>query len=435
MQRKVGFLLAGMMFLEYAAWGAWMAILSGTLSNRGFAPEQIGVIISAFWMGCLLSPFLGGQLVDRVMSSQLFLSISHALCAVAAFAMAYQTTASGLTVLMLVWSLLFAPSLGITNSISFRQIDKISSTEAARERIFSVIRTAGTIGWIAAAGVLFIFNILLHTPKGAVTGPIPELLLTGIFNLVMAVFSLFLPDTPPMKDQRADPFAFRKAFRLFKEVPGFAVFMWISFFAATEFMFFYNLSPQFLISLNIPYTLVPITKAISQVAEVGALAILLPLWLPKKGMKWCLLVGSFAWPLRYLIFAIAHPVWLVVLSLGLHGFGYAFVLVVQQLYVDRVSPSDIRASAQSLLTIMTLGVGNVLGALLSGIVQEHFTHNVISHGKVIGQVTDWAPVFILPAATTLICAFAYMITFKDSDVEAYSRDSLDVVSSSAVPLE
>src|SRR5579872_3288513 len=121
-------------------------------------------------------------------------------------------------------------------------------------------------------------------------------------------------------------------------------------------------------------------------------------------MKWCLLVGSFAWPLSYLIFAIGKPVWLVVLSLGLHGFGYAFVLVVQQLYVDRVAPRDIRGSAQNLLTLITLGFGNLIGSFFCTAVQQHYT--VAGH-------TDWVPVFILPAVVTLACAFAYMFTFHN----------------------
>jgi MFS family permease len=169
-------------------------------------------------------------------------------------------------------------------------------------------------------------------------------------------------------------------------------------------MFFYGLSAQFLHSLQVPHSMIPIYKSISQITEVLALALLLPLWLPSKGMRWCLLVGSFAWPLRYLIFALGKPVWLVVLSLGLHGFGYAFVLVVQQLYVDRVSPRDIRGSAQSLLTFMTLGLGNVLGSWFSGKVQQHYT---------AGGVTNWPPVFILPAVTTLLCALLYMMTFRN----------------------
>ncbi|MDQ3812585.1 MAG: MFS transporter [Armatimonadota bacterium] len=405
MRGKLRAVLAGMMFLEYAVWGSWMPILGATLSNRGVQPQNIGNVYAAMWLACIISPFLGGHLADRLMPSQIFLGISHLLAAGAAFILANQTTDTGIIVWMFIWALLFAPSLAITNSIAFHQIDRTGGDEASRERDFSWIRTAGTIGWIVAAFVLFGFISLTRSgdPKG-VTGPIPEIQLTGLLGVIMAVYSFFLPHTPPSRDQRADPLAFREAFSMFATVPGFAVFMLISFVAATEFQFFYVLSAPYLESLKIPHQYIPIVKSLSQVAEIGALAVLLPLWLPKMGMRWCLLLGSFAWPLRYLIFALGQPIELVVASLALHGFGFAFVLVVQQLYVDRMAPKDIRASAQSMLTFVTLGIGNLLGSIFCGMVQQHFTVD----GK-----TNWPPVFILPAVLTTLCAFAYMFTFRE----------------------
>ena len=396
--------LAGMMFLEYAVWGAWMPILSATLINRGIEPAQVGYVYGALWAACLVSPFLGGQLVDRRMPGQIFLGLSHLLAAGAAFMTAQQTNPQQLTLWMFVWALLFAPSLGITNSITFQQVERIGGSEAQRERDFSWIRAAGTVGWIAAAVLLTAYMSAVHADPKGVTGPIPEMMLAAILGVGMALYSFTLPNTPPNKEKRADPLAFRKAFALFRSTPGFAVFMAISFFAATEFQFFYLLSGQFLESKTIPHDLVPIVKSISQVAEIAALGVLLPLFLPKKGMRWCLLAGSFAWPLRYIIFAAGKPIWLVVLSLGLHGFGYAFVIVVQSLYVDRVAPKDIRASAQSLLTFITLGLGNLIGSLFAGRVQQFYT--VDGH-------TNWPPVFILPAITTLLCAFAYLVTFRN----------------------
>jgi nucleoside transporter len=401
-----------MMFLEYAVWGAWMPILSATLINRGFAPAAVGGVYSAFWLGYVISPFIGGQLVDRFMPSQVFLGITHLLAAGAAIMMAYQSPSSmsghGMFIWMLIWATIFAPGVGVTNSISLYHIDRTSQDEASRERAFSWIRTAGTIGWVVVAVILTVVLQMTGSNEKGTNGPIRELMVTGVFGVIAAIYCFTLPNTPPNKDKRVDPLAFRKALFLFKSVPGFAVFMGISFFAATEFMFFYNLSGPFLETLKVPHSLIPVTKSISQIMEVVALGVLLPLWLPSKGMRWCLLVGSFAWPLRYLIFAVGKPVWLVVLSLGLHGFGYAFVIVVQQLYVDRVSPKDIRASAQNMLNMITLGVGNTLGSLFCGMVQQHFTTN---------GVTSWVPVFVLPVITTLICAVAYMATFKEPNTE------------------
>ncbi len=404
MKANLAVRLCVMMFLEYAVWGSWMPILGGTLNNRHFSGIEIGGVFMMMWLGCLISPFLGGQLVDRFMPSQLFLGISHLLAAGAAYVISTQTTPDGVNHWMLVWSLLFAPSLGITNAIAFHHIDRIGETEASRERTFSIIRTMGTIGWIAAAFILFAFMNFRNVDAKAVIGAIPEMQLAAILSVVMGLYSFSLPNTPPSKENNSDPMAFRKALSLFKTVPGFGVFMVISFIAATEFQFFYVLNPTYLESLSIPHNLVPIVKTISQFSEIAALAILLPICLSKYGMRWCLLLGSFAWPLRYVIFAISKPVWLVVMSLGLHGFGYAFVLVVQQLYVDRVAPKDIRASAQSLLTLLTLGVGNMAGSLICGHVQEYYTHD---------GITNWVPVFVLPAVITLVCAFAYMATFKN----------------------
>jgi nucleoside transporter len=412
MKMKLRVMLSAMMFLQYAAWGSWMPVIGATLGNR-FGKETgtvVGNVFTALWLGCMFAPF-AGQLVDRLMPGQVFLGITNLLAAGAAFQMANQTTSSGLFIWMFIWAILFMPGTSITNAIAFSQIEKTDTDEASRERTFSWIRSFGTFGWVAAAFALLAFINATNAGNEA-TGPIREMQLTGIFCIIMGIYSFFLPNTPPTKE-RTDPLAFRKAFSLFRTVPGFGVFMAISFFAATEFMFFYNLSGQFLEGatfLQIPHNLIGPVKSISQIAEVGALAVLLPLWLPKKGMRWCLLLGSFAWPLRYFIFAIGQPAWLVVASLALHGFGYAFVMVVQQLYVDRVAHKDIRGSAQSLLTLVTLGLGNIIGSQFSGHVQTFFT-DAAGHA-------NWPPIFILPGVTTLICAFAYMFTFRDQDVAA-----------------
>jgi nucleoside transporter len=410
MKMKLRVMLSAMMFLQYAAWGAWMPVIGATLSNRfpTTAGAVVGSVFTALWLGCIFAPF-AGQLVDRLMPSQVFLGITNLLAAGVAFVTANQKTPSALFWGMFVWALLFMPGTSIASSIAFQQIDKTESDEATRERIYSWVRSFGTFGWIAAAFVLTGFLTATHAGK-EIEGPIRELQMTGIFGVIMGLFSFTLPNTPPTKE-RTDPLAFRKAFTLFRTVPGFAVFMAISFFAATEFMFFYNLSGQYLEYLKIDHVYVPIVKSISQITEVVALAVLLPMWLPKKGMRWCLLLGSFAWPLRYFIFAFGKPVGLVVASLGLHGFGYAFVLVVQSLYVDRVAPKDIRGSAQSLLTFLTLGLGNVIGSYFSGMVQTYYTNT-----GTIPPTVNWVMIFVLPAVTTLICAFAYMFTFRDSDV-------------------
>jgi MFS family permease len=141
-------------------------------------------------------------------------------------------------------------------------------------------------------------------------------------------------------------------------------------------------------------------------------------------MKKTLVIGALAWPLRYFIYAMQQPVWLVLISNSFHGVGFAFVFVTSYIYIDRVAPKDIRASAQSLLTLLTLGFGNWLGTWFSGRLKDYYTTFVpdpANAGKTIPGAVNWPMVFLIPAVLTTVCAIAYWFTFKEprtaSDLE------------------
>jgi MFS family permease len=137
-----------------------------------------------------------------------------------------------------------------------------------------------------------------------------------------------------------------------------------------------------------------------------------------------MVVGILAWPIRYAIFALgAHfgPGWLplVEASLTFHGLCYVFFFVVGFIYVDQVAPPDIRASAQSLIGVITLGIGLYLGSILAGQIKDLFTH-----GLGAGQVTDWTAVFLVPCALTVLCAIVFPMVFKagrGADLESPSQ--------------
>jgi MFS family permease len=413
-------LLGAMMFFQYAAWGAWAPVLGATLGNpEGIfkaSGSLIGAVFGVLWLACIFVPFFGGQLVDRSVASQKFMGASALICAGAAWMMSQQTTTGnllpeifpiiptgGLALWLVLWSVAFAPSIGIGNSICLYHLSRESdTTEAERERAFSIIRTAGTVGWIAVA-------FIEGWAKSAFPNiPVVEMVVSAVAALLWAVASFLVPDVPPAK-QGVDPFAFKKAFTLFGRVPGFTAFMIISLVASAEFQFFYTLSGQFLGSLGVPEAQIAPYKSTSQMAEVISLALLLPICLKKIGMRWTLVIGTLAWSLRYFIFAtkMFYP---VVFSLSLHGVGFAFVFVTSYFYIDRVAPKDIRGSAQSLFTLVTLGVGNWLGSVLSGKLQDAFTTKV---GEV--ATVNWPLVFIVPAALTLLSAIAFAVTFKEPE--------------------
>lgn len=415
---RLRLLLGAMMFFQYAAWGAWAPVLGATLGNPdGIFKANgslIGAVFGVLWLACIFVPFLGGQLVDRKIPGQLYMGVSGVICAGAAWMMSQQNVVGdliltiiptgGLALWMVLWAIAFAPTVGIGNSICLYHLSQEKDTsEAERERAFSIIRTAGTIGWIAVA---FIEG---WAKKAFPNIPVVEMAVSAIAAVLWAIASFLVPHTPPRTDS-PDPLAFMKAFKLFGKVPGFTAFILISLIASAEFQFFYTLSGQFLGSLGVPEEQIAPYKSTSQMAEVISLAVLLPIALRKFGMRWTLVLGTAAWSIRYFIFA-TKAFLPVVLSLSLHGVGFAFVFITSYFYIDRVAPKDIRGSAQSLFTLVTLGVGNWLGSVLSGKLQDGFTQN---------GVVNWQLVFIVPATLTLVSAIAFALTFKEPPAEETS---------------
>jgi hypothetical protein len=83
------------------------------------------------------------------------------------------------------------------------------------------------------------------------------------------------------------------------------------------------------------------------------------------GLKIVLVIGMVAWAVRYLFF-MSGDFTLVVIALLLHGFCYSFLYVGAYMYADKKAPPELKASVQSLLTFLLLGVGMLLGAQLYG---------------------------------------------------------------------
>jgi len=428
MKSTTRFLLMAMMFLQYAVWGAWTPILGATLGGRlNASGAEIAAVYGILWLACIITPFIGGQLVDRYMSSQVFLGIASGVCTVAAYMMANQQTIGGLMMWMWVWALFFAPTLGITNSIAFFHIAKGSTkSEAEQERDFSVIRTAGTVGWIVASLVLT--KILFgksEVPKGTWV-PFEEMQLTAAFGAILTLLAFFLPNTPPSREVK-DPWAFTKAFKLFGTVPGFTIFMIISFVVSTEFQFYYLLSGPFMEQgLDIDHKYVSLYKSIAQYAEIICLGVFTPLSLKYLGMRKTLVIGVLAWPLRYFIFALQQPVWLVLASNSFHGIGFAFVFVTSYIYIDRVAPKDIRASAQALYILVTLGFGSWLGTWFCGRLKDYYTTFIpdpANAAKMIpSDAINWPMIFLVPAVLTTLCAIAFWFTFKEPRSAALDRE-------------
>ncbi len=391
--------LGAMMFLQYAIWGAWAPVLSAyLLGDLGFSGSQVGFIYGLLPLATVIAPFIGGQLADRYFASEkviAFLQLGGGALLIWASTI---TDYGTLTIVLMAYFLLYAPTLALTNSVAMSHLDD-------SEEQFGKVRVWGTIGWIVAGLGLTAWRSGVGT--AAMAGDM--LVLAGAFSILMGLQSFLLPSTPPNKEGTS-PWAFLEALSMLKD-RNFAIFMLISFVVATELQFYYVLTGPFLVSdvIGISPANLSGVMTIAQIAEIFVMAVVLSWFLKKYGMRSTLALGVIAWPIRYIIFAIGTPWWLVVASLALHGFCYVFFFVAAFIYVDSVAPRDIRASAQSLIAIVTLGVGSFVGSNFAGYVQNRFTAD---------GVTDWFTVFLVPCAITVLCAVAYLLFFKDDRAAA-----------------
>ncbi|UCF19478.1 MAG: MFS transporter [Gemmatimonadota bacterium] len=386
-----------MMFLQYAIWGAWAPVLSAYLINDlGFDGVQVGVIYALLPLATIISPFVGGQAADRYFASEKVIAFLQLSGGVLLLAVSQVTDYEVMVLLMFVYCLLYAPTLALTNSIAMINLE-------SSEKEFGGIRVWGTLGWIAA-GLL-----LSGWRSAAQDGGLPivagdTLFLAGIVSILMGLQSFTLPHTPARKEG-VKPWAFVESLKMLK-VRDFAIFVGITFVVATELEFYYILTAPFLISdqIGVSDASVPAVMTIAQIAEIFVMAFLLSYFLKKYGMRKTLAIGVIAWPLRYVIFAIGSPAWLVIASLALHGFCYVFFFVAAFIHVDNVAPADIRASAQSMIAIVALGFGRFLGSLFAGWIKNVFT---------VGAETNWTGVFLVPCLLTVICAVAFLLFFRE----------------------
>ena len=236
----------------------------------------------------------------------------------------------------------------------------------------------------------------------------------------MAVYSLTLPNTPPTKEAK-NPYAFLEALKLMAS-RNFAVLLIISFIVGIELPFYYNLTNLFLTdpvktgAIGLAPSMGQFAQSLGQVGEVLLMVLLWPS-IRYLGMRTTIFLGILAWPVRYAIFAIGHPVWLVIAAQTLHGICYSFFFVGGMIAVERLAHKDIRASAQSLMVFATNGVGMLIGHIASGQVHDHFRTPkvwvVVDGAWKHLDGHNWSHIFMVPIAITVVAGVAFWLLFDE----------------------
>ena len=385
--------LAVMMFLEYLIWGSWLPLLALYLGGvLGFSGAQIGWIFATQAIACLAGLYFGGQIADRLFSTEKLLAVLHLIGGIAMFALAYQTTFWSFFIVMLAYQLAYMPTMSLTNAIVFHHV-------ADPQHDFGKVRLWGTIGWIAASWP-FVFILAGKTGPELNAALSSIFTVAGISSIALAAFSLTLPHTPPARSGAAVS-APMKAIRLLRDPVMLVLFVATLMDALVHQCYFQWTSP-FLQQAGLRENLIMPAMSVGQIAEIFSMAALG--WaLARLGWKWTMTVGILAHAARFFVFAIGDPLWLMVAINVVHGMCYAFFFAAVYIFVDERCPRDARASAQGLFNLVILGVGPFAGSLLWGWLGDVFR-------RADGSV-DFSRLFVAPAVLALAAALLMMAAF------------------------
>jgi nucleoside transporter len=400
MRSAVRVQLSFMMFLEFFIWGAWFVTL-GTfvLKNlQGTTDSQVGVAFLTQSIGAVIAPFIVGIIADRFISAQVILGVIHLVGAALLWTCSGMTSFDSFYPVLLVYMILYMPTLALVNSISFRQM-----SDPSKE--FSFIRVFGTVGWIIA-------GLLIGWLQWEKTNSLDlTFKMAAGASLLLGIFSFTLPKTPPAK--KGTQISVKEilgldAIRMLKN-RSYLLFFLASIAICIPLAFYYNFTNPFLneIGMNAAAG----KQSMGQMSEF-LFMLVMPLFFARLGVKKMLALGMLAWVIRYALFAygnIDSNYWMLIVGIVLHGICYDFFFVTGQIYTDKVAGEEFKSSAQGFVTLATYGVGMLIGFVISG--------PIVAAYKTSETMHNWHTIWLIPAAIAAVVLVLFMLFFRDSNKE------------------
>src|SRR4051812_19186138 len=393
MKIKVGSQLAFMMFFEYFIWCSWYVTMGTYMGEHLHANDiQIGAAYGALAIATMISPFFIGLVADRFFAAQRIMGILHIGGSALLYLATMVSDSSNFYWIILLYSLLYMPTIALSNSIAFHQM-----TDPGKQ--FPWIRVFGTLGWIIAG--LIIGNLAIEKTS-------TPFFIGAAASLALGLISFVLPNTPPTgkAPSSASAAAGTDALVMLKD-KSYLIFFIAAILVCIPLSFYYGFANVFLNELGLENAAGKMI--LGQVSE--ALFILaIPFLFNNIGVKNMLLLGMTAWILRYVCFAfgdIGVNMWMLYAGIILHGICYDFFFVTGYMYTEKKAGEKIKNAAQGLFTFATYGVGMFIGTWFSGTIVDK---NIISP-----EHHDWTKIWFVPAYIAIGVLIYFFLLFREKE--------------------
>jgi len=391
MNRRLQIRLSTLQFLQYFVWGSWFVTAgSYLLHTLDFSGRQVGFVYSTAALSATVSPLILGIVADRYFNIEKILFMLHLIGGCLLFFLSTQTEFIWFYITLMVYMLCYLPSFSLTNSLCFHHIDNPNTD-------FPKVRVWGTIAWIVAGGLVSYTSLELTKYP---------FLISSACSIVLAMYSLSLPKTPPSQDRSAtflEVFKQEEVRLLFKDKSLMILVVSVAFICIPS-SYYYSFTNAYLNEIGVPY---PAAKmSIGQMTEIFAM-LLLPYVFSNWKMKTIIWIGLFTWGIRYGFFIMGEE-WgmyeLIYLALGFHGIAYIFSMLSAQIYLDSRVPTNLRATMQGFFSFLTLGLFALIGALIAGETVSFYSLGDGSH--------DWQSIWMIPFAVGMVVTLFFLIFFN-----------------------
>lgn len=378
-------------FLQGMTPGFWLPAITNILEAKGLS-AWVALVFIVPPLCSLVSPLIGGALADqRIAANRLYVwtSLISAGILLAAFAALDANWNPWWFVGLLgAYSLFSGPSWGVLTTIALTNL-----TDG--ERYFPLARLGATLGWMLA-GVLT--SYVLH----ADTSPIAGYASAGT-RFFSGLAGLMLPHTPPLG--RATSWQSRLGFDAFKLMKqrDHCVFFIVTALFSVPLTAFYMYAPELLRHLGDQRSTA--TMTIAQISEVIAMLLVGSVMLRfrvKTVLLWALGLSI----LRFGMSAYAGASGLIswhIAGIAMHGMCYTFYFITAQVFLDRRVDPGLRGQAQGLLSLVTSGLGPLLGALVCGWLRTHYVDDA-GHG--------WMEFWATLAAMIGVCFVIFAVFYR-----------------------
>ena len=308
----------------------------------------------------MISPLIGGALADqRIAADRLFAWTSF--LGSGALLAAFSSLHAGwnpwwFVTLLGAYSLFSGPSWGLLTTIALTHL-------AQGERQFPLVRLGATIGWMVAG---LITSYVLHADTSPTAG-----YASAVTRVLGGAFGFLLPHTPPLG--RGSSWQSRLGLDAFRQMKhrDHCVFFIVTALFSIPLSAFYMYGPELLKVLGDKHSTATMTLA--QLTEIVAM-LLVGTVMMRFRVKVVLLWALGLSVVRFGMSAYAGASDLIGWHIGgivLHGMCYTFYFITAQVFLDRRVDPGLRGQAQGLLTLVSGGLGPLVGALVCGWLRNH----------------------------------------------------------------